>query len=387
MTVYFTDKAECDDSVQQLLNRLIDLVTSELHRQLISIYLRGSLARGEGVWKIVDGQAQILSDIDVLLVTVSRSSIPKSLLSKIHTLQNEFGLKLELRVIPFIKFSRLPMNLDVIELRNETQLLQGKDVLGSLPGVRSSPLGKDEIIFSAINEAILSIEEVSPSSFIDLTAADLEDISHRAVKTILRTGAMICLGQGFHARNYASLLESITAEQLDKFAIEPASYLRDLKAAYQFRYTQPHLEYLVDAEELWFRGRGYLVTLFNWAKSYTDDDGWQFENPENYGVKVGFWKYLRMMPMMIRFVLQENECSGVWKTFFTGGSVASVLQSSAYYAYLALGHPIDLVKLAQAESLIFGDSKIDHDMSFEGSEERWARIRDKLVKFHLRGLF
>jgi hypothetical protein len=352
-------------------------------REVISILLSGSLARGEGVWKAADGGYRILSDLDMLVLTRWEWTMPSALRCALEGISRQSGVSVDVRLAPRIRLLLYPRDVDTFDLREHGIILHGQGVERWLPLVCADSLSFADIAFSFFNEVILSIEELSPADMAASTAEGLSCFSERAAKTLLTCASMLCIYAGNYQPTMQGRFAYITSTQLALLGIPDLGFTEDLRDAYSYRFDRPYARHLPDALAYWRRARRHLARIFQFCLAARHGTGeisayprlaWR-DMPATEWVR-DFYKRLHVAALM----LGEGYVPR-WSGLI---SSSQYCRMAALMLYLAIDTPVNAMLVGQAEAYL---SKCYRRRSTSRGclQPAWYRARDELAMLHSEG--
>lgn len=386
MSFFKPANSVCQQKAEHLLERVTEAVLLHLgRREVVSVLLIGSLARGEGAWKLENGGFRILSDLDVFVITRWHQRMPIGLQSAIEGIQRETGIDVDVRIAPRPRLLFYPKGVDTLDMREHNISLYGQDASRWLPVVDANAIDHTDIAFSFFNEVILSVEELSPADVAVSDEGSLSRLSHRAAKTLLICASMVCIHLGSYQPSMTGRLSFIISDRLASLPIADKAFLEDLRSAYAFRFDQPHLLHLPDALAYWHRARHYLLEIFRFC----------------LGARYGTREISAYPRLAYRDMPPREWVRDIYKRFHTvsfllkrghvprwSGWTSSTLycKMAALMLYLAIGVPLDAVCVSRAEAYL-SKLYLRRPNGQNGLEAAWCRTRDELMTFHRHGVF
>lgn len=382
---YVFECSKCDEVVHSLLNQVLGVIHGVLSYECLSILLAGSLASGRGVWKESNEGLSVKSDLDLVLVTKRRSTLPSQLVNEIESLSELARIRIQIRVIPLIKFLFLPKSMDLYEVKYKTRIISGKDVRWSLPISSNYSLQTKDLFFPIFNECLLSIEELGWQHFSERTEVNMSELSHRTSKTLLRLGILF---------QQAINRECSSSDDIGRMIINIEDYeapfgrreLReDVKLAYNFRFLQPETLCLTNARALWVDTQKYMQIAIRWLLEREYGSSIIDEYPSLSYQRISRLDRLRNWARARRY-LDHNRTLKSGREIVRGDRAIEMLKVSAYYLYLSLEEQISVLHLRRAEEILCDTgviAEVQQDLSYE---DRWEIARNHLVTLHKTGV-
>ncbi len=262
MKYFKKDNIEAEHKIEDLINQVRKELICCLDKKVVSILLRGSLARGEGAWKNIDGNLKIISDLDLFLITKARTVISKRLKDQIIKIGKEARMSVHLHTIDLIRLKFMDKDLWLFDTKNIGIVIYGKDIPKMLM-VEQMDINSKDIIALFFHRVFSSIIKCSPDDFSSSSQSALENLSLAASEIMFTCVDIIIIYSGNY---YSSLFERVNflENKFDKvgFDIDKEKLLSDINKALNFKFFQTEKFFLEEAQDFLLIAKDHLINLF-----------------------------------------------------------------------------------------------------------------------------
>lgn len=377
---FFIENTEAEERIGKLIERAKGEILGCLRKQVKAIVLVGSLARGEGAWKKVDGRLVIISDVDLLVITRSTTRIPVRLQESLNNLKSESGIEVALWIKSVVSMKVSRSEVDLRDIKETGLVLYGeKDILADMEPDESET-GFENAVFLFFNRAMLAILECSPQDFMATDGSANQRLSLSASAIMMTCTDIITIAQGAYFPSPVKRVEFTrsTSSRLNADT-DNEQFLRDLLAALSYKLEQTERLYLENADEFWLRAKDYLMKLFLYyfRQKYGTED--IFAYPDIVGKEHSLIRIVLNLATSFKtaYILAR---SGKRPRFCFNAKNLFYGKMAALSLFLALGKELDRGYINKAAYYLQRVHHFDPEMA--DSEAMWLDLRGRLRDLH-----
>jgi len=141
------------DKIIEAIHSVASIIVDELNPT--SIILFGSTSRNEASYVIYNEEIEILSDIEMIVITETKKDAPLSMNSRISAIENSLNIKnhlfhIEYGLTTLTQFKKSPKTIRTFDVKADGKTIYGENYLYLLPDVKPDNINK-----SRTNELIL----------------------------------------------------------------------------------------------------------------------------------------------------------------------------------------------------------------------------------------
>lgn len=383
MKFFWTSSKEAEELVQKAIDASVEVLKRYFGDAVVSVILTGSFSRGEGIWKRVGGQIDIVSDLDLFAVLKSGKAPGDTLMGEIKKLEGKLRITIDIRTYPLAKVGFLPKDTHTFDIRATGKTLYGKNILSQLPPIVESDLGTDSIEAIFFNRALLNIENISPFDI----ASDAEDIlskiSYEAARTIFTCTDIISIYSG----TYSPFLHkriALAKEKGDFGGRRLNSFFEDLDMAFRFVSDEHDKRLMEDASTFWIRARGHLLGLFEFVIKERYRIGDIFLYPvaaarTNRSLLERFRMFYKKVIASRWLLLKKGKIRLFWKA-----DPPLSAKMACLMLYVAVGGEEQKYTQKALEYCASIDNSVPRGAS---TKETWMLLRNQLLEWHKSRIF
>lgn len=388
---FYRENEEAKTKVISALNRITPEIL-RCCRDVISIILFGSFARGEGVWKGKKNLG-IISDLDLLIVTKRKKAASEKLKRMIKQVEEKEKIAVELDFVCHKSLKKLRKDTHNLD-RKEGIVIWGEDVTSNFPQFRKEEINIKDIIFLFFNRILLALEKFPVKDVKNIKSKTW--LSHEACKGIFTCTDMICIRYSNYNPAVIKRIEFARKKCKQLMITNKDVFLEDLERAFNFRFRDVSTFYMNDAYDYWLRSRDHLLNLFqlcireNHEKtSPVDEEKFKsqlrrlYKLGYNQGFILPFLRKIRFQLYQLYNLLRLKKKPKLPKAL---GQYDLSCRMASLMLYMAINKQ-DLVEnyLTKAENYL---SMVYH---FPKTKEKnliytWALLRSELRKLHKAGI-
>jgi len=255
---FYQKNHEAKERITKALKFLVSEVTHG-RNDITSIILFGSLGQNEGVWKEKNGRIELISDIDLLVLTKTRGPASKSIKNIVKKAEREYRVKVDLKYIRHTSLLGSVKDTHLFD-RKAGVVIWGGDSTGFFPSFQKNDLGLEDADFLFFNRVFLTVESFPINEFEIKKSGAREWISNEAAKTFFTCADLITLF--FNEYHLSSCKRIALAKaRLREFPLD-GNFLKELNKALAFRFHNSKDYYFDDAIEYWMKSKKYLISTF-----------------------------------------------------------------------------------------------------------------------------
>jgi len=233
-----------NEIIDKELSKTVERLTKE-NKNIISIYLFGSLSRGEGFWE-KGRKPKLLSDIDLLVIT------------KKGNIKNRDH---DLRVIPIKNLKKIPKDTHNYDIIKTKFLLRGKDLSKKFPNTKNWSFGFEDIKLLFFNRLYINLLSKKGKKEICKTMFTVTDI-------------ISIISNQYHPSFIKR--KNITKKKWKGFGFSK-KFLSDLEMCYDFSFSKIKKLSENETKKMYERVFNYLNYIFGFAmRKYTGSSDYNF---------------------------------------------------------------------------------------------------------------
>ena len=381
MEFFLKMNAEAENRVNEAIDLAVKMVVQYFDRELMSILLAGSFARGEGAWKSRGDKIDILSDLDLLVVLKTHKETPSSFTKDIQSAIGKMGITIDLKIKPSLKLRFYPKDTHTYDYVHASRVIYGKDPRYILPYVSQQEIGNYGMENIFFNRVILNIEKIKLCDMISSSKEDLLRLSYSAAKTMFTCSDIIAISHRGYSP-YISERVKLSKERIRNFTIDHAQFVKDLTSAFEFVFQKPEQYCIEDVHDYWVRAQQYFIQLFlSSMKRRPDMDEifcYPFRMNLRYSEKVRSF-FQGIYASFILFRKNHHFC------VFWRPHPACQCRMACLMLYLALGQKNNGMYIQKAQEYCSGVCP-DKNQALDSSGQ-WLVLRDHLFHLHKLGIF
>ncbi len=384
MGYFKIENAEAQERIESLIKRVKAEILGSLTDRVVAIILIGGLARGEGVWKKVNGQVRVISDADLLVSTKVGARIPNELEARLKNIEDQTGIVIAPRIRSNIEWRFSPRNTELFDIQENGTTIYGRKEDLNLPKVDQSELNFKDTVYLFFNRVYLSIEECSPDDFNSSDEDALQRLSYMAAQTMFTCADFIAI----HCHNYLpSVFDRVSfaeskLNELD-INIDKGAFLSDLHRALDFKFNWTDKPYLEDARDFWLKAKSHLLALFT------------FLFVQEYGVadisKYAYFQYKlspltgRLRNMISRLRRLARLVKNRKLANFTAiPDLQHHCRLAGLMLYMALSENLTVEYITRAEEYLLKVYRYRNEMM--DARDSWLTLRNELKNFRKLGI-
>ena len=256
--------AEENEELEQKVRLRVEQVVSEILAHLkgvVSVSLIGTLGRGEGIWKVNDGQAKLTSDLDLLVVTDSLRTLPKRLAYLNYESIVDIPVTINLASEAGLKKRR--KDTYSVDLRTGSRVVWGRDVVKDIPEPGAEDIGLKDVFNLFFNRALFSVIDLSLSDFTSANAAVCARLSHEASRMVATCADAVTIASAKYTASTRTRLR-ITRDEIEGdrlgFPIDRGEFAHLVDKTIEFN-ADKNSFYVEDVGDYWFRARRCLLEV------------------------------------------------------------------------------------------------------------------------------
>lgn len=375
--------AEENEELEQKVRLRVEQVVSEILAHLkgvVSVALIGTLGRGEGIWKVNNGQAKLTSDLDLLVVTDSPRTISRRLVHLSYEGIVDIPVTINLASEAGLKKRR--KDTYSVDLRTGSRVVWGRDVVKDIPEPGAEDIGLKDVFNLFFNRALFSVIDLSLSDFTSANAAVCARLSHEASKMVATCADAVTIASGKYTASTRTRLR-ITRDEIEGdrlgFPIDRGEFAHLVEKTIEFN-ADKNSFYVEDAGDYWFRARQCLLEVvagvFRNTYSHADILDTPVLSSEDGRVSLKYRAYLCSRLLRLRRL----------PVFIGTGNPVARWRGAVLGTFLAVdrdGPQENLVALAERQlSRIYLRRRSGGNL-----DTRWVHLRDELKRLRFEHVF
>ena len=383
MTYFKIDNPEAKSKIDGVVEQTVAEALHYLGSNVKSIVLGGAFARGEGSWKTLNGNIEIISDLDICVNVRRRTKIPGRLAQRIKQLGNETGVDIDFVILPpLIKPLSRGNSTWVYDMQTTSRTIYGPEDSLNLAPVRQEDIGFDNAITLFFHRHMEVLYHCSPRVFLSADEQALHQLSLSASGMMFTCLDLFTIYFG----NYCSSFYGRAAFVSDKIAeidvpVNKSQFMSDVRKALIFKCELIDKNFLEDGLEFWYRAREYMVVLFEnfFERKYGTRDIGKFQKyMYNRNRQAKLYSTLNNWAILAR-LLRMGKLPSLWCLF---RGCTFYYWMAAFMLVKALGAKVDADYLFKAKDLT---TKVNLRLKVSGltDEETWLIIREEMMKAFL----
>jgi len=264
MKMFWKDNPEAQQRIDEAIDLTAKAAEKHIGNNIRSIMLVGSFSRGEGIWKEKNGDVDILSDLDILLISKTLRKVPNNLINEINQIGNRLKVNIDLKIKSLLKVKLYPKDTHSFDLCQTAKVIYGKNLLNTLPKVSQKDLDKGAIEAIFFNRTMLNISKCSPDDLYSSSRDALLSLSYAAAKTMFTCADIITIYNHCYSSFISERIKLMNGK-LRAFVVNKENFLGDLNAAYKFTFEHTDKIAIEQTYEYWLRTRQHLIDTFLFA--------------------------------------------------------------------------------------------------------------------------